>query len=107
MPRIRLSLTAEHDLEAIWRYTVSEWGPEQAEKHLALIEKGAHLLLENPYIGQARPDVKAGYRVLPVEKHLIFYRVSEEYIDVLGIPYERMDAKRHLANADHQDKANG
>jgi len=106
MPRIRLSLTAEHDLEAIWRYTVSEWGPEQAEKYLALM-KGAHLLLDNSYIGQARPDAKAGYRVLPVEKHLIFYRVSEEYIDVLGIPHERMDAKRHLANAAHQDKANG
>ncbi|MGH8612996.1 MAG: type II toxin-antitoxin system RelE/ParE family toxin [Gammaproteobacteria bacterium] len=34
-------------LETIWRYTVSEWGLEQAEKYLALIEKGAHLLLDN------------------------------------------------------------
>lgn len=99
MLKIRLTLTAEHDLETIWRYTVSEWGLEQAEIYLALIEKSAHLLLDNPYIGQARPDVKTGYRALSVEKHLIFYRVSGEYIDVLGIPHERMDAKRHLANA--------
>ncbi|MGH8601826.1 MAG: type II toxin-antitoxin system RelE/ParE family toxin [Gammaproteobacteria bacterium] len=98
MLKIRFSLTAEHDLETIWRYTVSEWGLEQAEKYLALIEKGAYLLLDNPYVGQARSDVKAGYRALPVEKHLIFYRVSGEYIDVLGIPHERMDAKRHLAS---------
>lgn len=91
MRKIRLSLTAEHDLETIWRYTVSEWGLEQ-------IEKGTQLLLDNPYIGQARPEVKAGYRALPVEKHLIFYTVSGDYTDVLGIPHERMDAKRHLAS---------
>ncbi|MGH8536468.1 MAG: type II toxin-antitoxin system RelE/ParE family toxin [Gammaproteobacteria bacterium] len=46
----------------MWRYTVSEWGLEQAEEYLALIQKGTHLLLDNPYIGQARTDVKAGYR---------------------------------------------
>lgn len=66
---------------------------------MALIEKGAVLILDNPYIGKTRPDVKAGYRALQVEKHLIFYLVGAEFIDVLGIPHERMDAKRHLADA--------
>lgn len=107
MPRIRLSLTAKRDLETIWRYTVSEWGLEQAEKYLALIQKGTHLLLDNPYIGQARTDVKAGYRALAIEKHLIFYIVTGEYIDVLGVPHERMDAKRHLTNVKPPGKTGG
>jgi toxin ParE1/3/4 len=57
MLKLRYSFKAENDLEQIWRYTLSEWGLEQAEKYMALIEKGMHLLLENPYLGKARPDV--------------------------------------------------
>jgi toxin ParE1/3/4 len=97
MARIRLARTAQTDLEDIWHYTVSTWGREQAERYIALIEKAFHRLLENPYSGKARPDVHKGYRALPVEKHVIFYTVSTDSIDVLGIPHERMDARRHLA----------
>ena len=61
-----------------------------------LIEKGFSQLLENPFIGKARPDIKKEYRALQVKKHLIFYRVGTDSIDVLGIPHIRMDAKRHF-----------
>ncbi len=100
MHKIRLARTAENDLEEIWLYTVSQWSLEQADKYTALIEKSMRLLLENPYLGKPRPDVKKGYRALHVEKHLIFYRVSDEYIDVLGIPHIRMDAKSHLEDVE-------
>jgi toxin ParE1/3/4 len=97
MRKIRLTETAEKDLEYIWHYTVSQWGLAQADKYTALIEKRLNQLLENPHLGEARPDIREGYRALPVEKHLIFYRLSADYIDVLGIPHARMDARRHLS----------
>lgn len=96
MLKIKLALTAENDLENIWSYTVTEWGMEQADKYLGLIEQGFFQLLGNPYLGKARPDIKKGYRVLQVQKHLIFYLVGAEYIDILGVPHIRMDAKRHF-----------
>jgi toxin ParE1/3/4 len=96
MLKIRLALTARHDLEEIWAYTLAAWGENQAEKYIALIEQGFSQLLENPSMGKARPDIKSGYRALPVKKHLIFYRVGIEFIDILGIPHMRMDAKRHF-----------
>lgn len=72
MLKIRLSETAETDIEEIWRYKLSIWGLNQAEKYTTQIEQSLHLLLDNPYLGQARPEIKQGYRSLQVEKHLIF-----------------------------------
>jgi toxin ParE1/3/4 len=95
MLKIRLSETAESDLEAIWRYTFSTWGLNQAQKYIGLIEHSLHLLLDNPDLGQARPDIKEGYRSLPVEKHLIFYQIGERYIDIVAIVHVRMDLKNH------------
>jgi toxin ParE1/3/4 len=96
MLKIRLALTAENDLENIWIYTITEWSEEQADKYLGLIEQGFSQLLDNPYLGKSRQDIKKGYRALQVQKHLIFYRVGTEYIDILGVPHIRMDAKRHF-----------
>ncbi len=93
MLKIRLARAAETDLEEIWRYTLSEWGEDQADKYMALIEKAFSQLLEHPYLGKARPDVKRGYRALQVERHVIFYSVGDEFIDILGIPHVRMDMK--------------
>lgn len=95
MLKIRLALTAERDLENIWIYTITEWGEEQANKYVGLIEQGFSQLLDNPYIGKARPDIKKGYRALQVQKHLIFYRVGTETIDIMGVPHIRMDAKQY------------
>lgn len=97
MPKIRLTQTAQRDLENIGIYTITEWGEEQANNYIGLIEQGFSQLLDNPSIGKARPDIKKGYRVLQVQKHLIFYRVGTEYIDIIGVPHVRMDAKRHFA----------
>lgn len=94
MLRIRLALSAERDLENIWMYTITEWGEEQANKYVGLLEQGFSQVLDNPYIGKPRLDVKIGYRALAVQKHLIFYRVGTEYIDILGIPHCRMDIRQ-------------
>lgn len=93
MLKIRLSKTAENDLENIWRYTLVNWSENQAQKYISLIEQGLHLLLDNPFLGKLRPDIKAWYRAFQIEKHLVFYLVSDNYIDVLAIPHIRMDVK--------------
>lgn len=37
-----------------------------------MLEKGFSHLLENPYVGKARPDVKEGYRALQIENTSFF-----------------------------------
>jgi plasmid stabilization system protein ParE len=46
--KIGLALTAEHDLENIWIYTITEWSEEHTNGYVGLIEQGFSQLLENP-----------------------------------------------------------
>jgi plasmid stabilization system protein ParE len=38
-------------------------------------------LAANPEIGKRRPEIRPGYYSFPVEKHIIFYLHSANYID--------------------------
>jgi plasmid stabilization system protein ParE len=44
MAEYRLSPAAERDLEAIWKYTRREWGPEQAERYTDLLTAAFRVL---------------------------------------------------------------
>ena len=91
MLKIRLTQAAEQQLEDIWFYTLSEWSEVQASQYVSMIEQGIMQLLDNPYIGIARPEIRKDLRSLQTQKHLIFYRVGTEYIDIIGILHSRMD----------------
>jgi toxin ParE1/3/4 len=68
----------------------------QAGQYVSMIEQGIMQLLDNPYIGKARPEIKKDLRSLQIQKHLIFYRVSKESIDIIGILHCRMDSGKWL-----------
>ena len=47
-------------------------------------------------LGKPRPDVKSGYRAFQAGKHMIFYRVGQEFLDIIGILQIRMDPGRRF-----------
>ncbi|WP_340122316.1 type II toxin-antitoxin system RelE/ParE family toxin [Methylobacter svalbardensis] len=96
MLKIRLTQAAEQHLEDIWFYTLSEWSEAQAGQYVSMIEQGIMQLLDNPYIGKARPEIKKDLRSLQIQKHLVFYRAGTEYIDIIGILHSRMDTGKWL-----------
>jgi len=70
--KVRLTQAAEQHLEDIWFYTLNEWSEAQASQYVSMIEQGVMQLLDNPYIGKARPEIKKDLRSLQIQKHLIF-----------------------------------
>ena len=50
-----------------------------------------------------RTDVSDGYRCLPEGKHLIFYRVDNDVVYILGVPHASMDLDKHLEWEKDQD----
>ena len=42
-------------------------------------------------IGKARDDLGVGLRAWPVEHHVLYYRVSENLVEVVRILHERVD----------------
>ena len=93
---LEYSNLAKEDLASIYGYTRDNWGDHQADTYLAQVENRILSLLETPYLGTARPDVSDGYRCLPEGKHLIFYRVDGDVVNILGIPHASMDLERHM-----------
>jgi toxin ParE1/3/4 len=96
MRTLKLTKCAQTDLEQIADYTMAEWGQKQADFYLAQLEKAFYSVLDNPHLGKSRDDIKAGYRSLLVEKHLVFYLLANEQLEIMRILHCRMDVIQHL-----------
>lgn len=87
---------ARADLADIWHTGVLRWGEAQAERYADAIEANFQRLRDNPLMGSPRPQLLPDVRVLVVRRHLAFYRVVADRIEVIRILHHSMDAGRHL-----------
>lgn len=95
--RYVLSPAAQLDLEQIWDYTCERSGDDQAEKYVREIERAIQRVMQNPMIGRACDEVRAGYRRHAVGSHTLYYRLAgADVVDVVRILHHRMDVDRHL-----------
>ena len=93
------------DLEAIWVYTVEQWGIEQAERYLKSLFACFEDLAENLHLGRQREEVKAGYRSFPQGRHVVFYLVVPAGIEVIGIVHQSADVDSHLGQSSPSERS--
>lgn len=86
-----ISMAAKMDLDAIYQFSSNEWGSHQAERYLNAFKVKLIKLSNNPKAGQERQDLLANTRSIPVGHHIIFYRISDQTLQVLRILHERQD----------------
>ena len=91
MPGYRLTPRAAADLDAIADYTLERWGVAQLENYLRSLNRRFEWLADNPLAGRERNDINPGYRSYPQGSHIVFYVVSDEFVDIIGIPHRSMD----------------
>jgi toxin ParE1/3/4 len=96
MSNYRLSPLAEEDLFKIISTTIESWGIAQAKVYAQTIDSALLKLAQYPDFGRERSDVYNGARSFPVEKHIVFYQVSDNGIDVARILHQRMDLSKHF-----------
>ena len=96
MPAFLLSEKALEDLKSIGRYTQKTWGRKQRNKYLSKLDESFHILSKQPQLGTARDDIRKGYRVYHVGRHLIFYRQKPNVIEIIRILHDRMNVESHL-----------
>ena len=94
---VRMSPRAESDLEEIWFYTFRQWSLEQADAYHRRIMKAVEGLASGCNVWQKSP-ARAGYWKYPVGRHVVFFRASEGFLDVIRILHEEMDMDTHLAD---------
>ena len=90
MRKLVYRAAASAELRRIARYTKREWGETQARRYAALLRQRIKALREYPL---RFPEVagRAGIREMRCGQHLVFYRVSDEAIEIVNIVHVARD----------------
>ena len=72
MAGYELTETADRRLEEIYRYSIRTFGLRTAKRYLKNLHQAFALLAENPRIGTDQGWIKADYRRLVHESHVIY-----------------------------------
>lgn len=96
MAAFRLSPAAQQDLDAIFDYTVEQWGMPQALRYMQMLEEACAAMAQAPQQAQDCSHIRSGYRRGLAGQHFVYFRIEEDGIAVIRILHPRMDAPRHL-----------
>jgi toxin ParE1/3/4 len=91
----RLAPKAQEDMEAIWLYSFSVWGLDQANDYFDRFTNAYHLLANNPKSGILSNNIRQGYRKYSLMSHMVYYRETEYGVEIMRILHDRMQASRH------------
>lgn len=90
---LSLSDEAIEDFRDILSYTMQMWGEQQVDQYAAILDKALTAIQQNPLMGKA--DLPP-YRHVSAGKHIVFYRLTGNKIQVSRILHSAMDFVRHL-----------
>lgn len=96
MAEYRLTPAAERDLENIWLYTRLQWGAKHADSYTKILANAFAELAQAPKIAPSCDHIRVGYRRRTVDRHMIYFRVTDYGIAIVRVLHDRMDAPRHL-----------
>jgi len=85
MRQYRFMPRASIEIAQITDYTNSNWGAEQAIKYIDALEALCHELTLMPRMGVVVGMPHPETRQIPYESHVIYYDMSDEYIDILAV----------------------
>ncbi len=96
IPKAILSPQAEEDLSDIGVYTEKQWGKRQRKKYIAQLINRIQRLAKNPALGRQRHELPQAPYSYHEGRHVIFYRLTTESIEVIRVLYDAMDFSRHF-----------
>ena len=95
MNRFRVSRQAEQDLEDIWTY-LTQIDPLAADLSLAKVFDKFPMLAQFPEIGKSRNELSKELRSFPVKPYVIFYRWTEEFIEIVRVLHQSRDIENQF-----------
>lgn len=97
MAKFHLSNKAVEDLDSIWLYTLETWSEDQADFYYHELVKACQDIANRPtYLDKEYQEIMPSLYGHHIYKHLIFYILVEDGVEIVRILHERMDFERHL-----------
>jgi len=82
---------ALRDLDQIWDYYERVAGRNTAEKIVRKIGEVIATIEGHPFAGRSRNELRSGLRSLAATPHVIFYRVTDDVVEIIRILDSRRD----------------
>lgn len=89
--RVRLSHAATTDLNTLYKFSKAHFGERKAVAFLNTFYKIFHLISTNPLMGRNRDEIKPLARSVVCNKHIIFYCIADNKVEILRIIHGNMD----------------
>ncbi len=96
MPDYRLTPKAEQDLEAIWIYSLEQWGKHKADSYIDSIVSAFGDLATSSIMAISCDHIRVGYRFCREGKHISYFKAADYGIAIVRILHERMLPSLHL-----------
>jgi len=94
--RFKLSALAKKDLDDIW-FSIAQYNLESADKILDEIQARFLLMARFREMGVEREDLSPALRAFPVEQYLIFYRLTNQGIEIVRVLLGKADLPRFFS----------
>jgi len=91
------SVQAEQDLINIWSYSYKEWGDDQADYYLDLLNDGFKLIANNPGMCRLRKEFIKPIYLHMCEHHLIIYIFNKAELNIVRVLHESMNIEIQLS----------
>lgn len=97
MRKIALSAEAKRDIKSIARYTVAQWGKEQADKYLKELRRQIKLIHQMPTVGvDCSEELQRPFFSFLVGSHVIYYMYDAQRVNIIGILHQTMSPQKNL-----------
>lgn len=94
--KVAYTREAEQDLVEIGLYTWTEWGEDQYVKYMALARETCEDILPRKHRFARAVPLRPGLLRWRCERHVIYFRRSDDELEIVRVLHERMLPKRHL-----------
>ena len=101
--KLVLSPASKEDLKEIYRYGNEKWGKNQSSAYLDDLKERMWSLIFIPLIGKERHDLLLDVRSVPFKSHVLFYRVTQDAVEIIRVLHGRQDPNNHINTDDKGD----
>ena len=103
MKRLHISPTAKTDIRRIGAY-IKEENPDAALSLLNAFNDKFRMLVLNPKTGRIRPEFPGDLRSFSASRYVIFYRVTEDTVEIVRVLHGARDLPSILSPDDDEDE---
>ncbi len=83
-------------MEAVWLYSLAQWGVQQTERYIDDLTQAFGFLAASPKAGAACENIRAGYRKYSVMRHVVYYREIAYGVEIMRVLHGHMLVSRHF-----------